>query len=572
MKKLFVVLPLALLAAFASLTGHAQGTAFTYQGRLNLNSNAANGNYDFQFILFNVPQFGFPVGPILTNANVTVNNGLFTTTLDFGGGIFTGTNLWLDISVRTNGGGVFSELLPRQPLTPAPYAAFANTASNLSGTLPVTQIAGTLALTQLPGVVVTNGASGVNLTGAFAGNATGFTGPLAGDVTGTQGATVVGMVGGSTAANVHAAELLANAATSTNTANTIVKRDASGNFTAPLALALPNLRTEASQNGFGFLSANLIGGASVNTVAPGVSGAVIAGGGASGGFPQQISANYSVIGGGYSDTITTGGAESVIAGGAGNTASAGDVAIGGGYGNTGSALYATVGGGNGNTASGNGATVGGGGGNTASGFTATIPGGNVNVASGWTSFAAGNRAKAIHNGAFVWGDSTAADVTSTADNQMTIRASGGVVLNTAGGGVVLNTTNSGVTLNAATGVALAVNATAGASVPVGTLYRDNTVVAWGRVSGNVLTDKFNVASVVRNSAGNYTVTLNTSFTGTALVPVVSVAHIGAQPTTAASCRIASTGQLLSSTAFNVYINSGTFVAADADFTFVVTGR
>jgi microcystin-dependent protein len=39
-------------------------------------------------------------------------------------------------------------------------------------------------------------------------------------------------VGGSTAANVHAAELAANAATSTNTANTIVERDASGNFSA----------------------------------------------------------------------------------------------------------------------------------------------------------------------------------------------------------------------------------------------------------------------------------------------------------------------------------------------------
>jgi hypothetical protein len=39
-------------------------------------------------------------------------------------------------------------------------------------------------------------------------------------------------VGGSTAANVHAAELLANAATNANTASAIVKRDASGNFVA----------------------------------------------------------------------------------------------------------------------------------------------------------------------------------------------------------------------------------------------------------------------------------------------------------------------------------------------------
>lgn len=42
----------------------------------------------------------------------------------------------------------------------------------------------------------------------------------------------VDAVGGSTAANVHAAELLANAATDANTASTIVKRDGSGNFSA----------------------------------------------------------------------------------------------------------------------------------------------------------------------------------------------------------------------------------------------------------------------------------------------------------------------------------------------------
>jgi hypothetical protein len=548
--KLFAALALALLPTFTSLNVHAQGTAFTYQGRLNLNSSPANGNYDFQFILFNVTQFGFPVGPILTNSDVVVNEGIFSTTLDFGGGTFTGTNLWLDISVRTNGGGTFIELLPRQPLTPAPYAVFANTASNLVGTLP---------LTQLPGGVVTNGAIGVSLTGVFSGNAstaTSFTGSLAGDVTGVQGATVVSTVGGSTAANVHAAELLANAATSVNTANTLVKRDANGNFTAPLALALPNLRTEASQNGPTFLSANVIGGSLSNTVATGVTGVVIAGGGSSGGFPQQISANYSVIGGGYSDTVTASGSQSTIAGGVGNIASSVNVAIGGGTANTGSGSAATIGDGTGNTAS---------------GPSATVPGGTANTASGSTSFAAGNRAKAIHNGAFVWGDSTPADVSSTANDQMTIRASGGVILNTAGAGVALNTTG-GVTLNASSGVALAVNAPTGSSVPVGTLYKDNTVVAWGRVSANNLTDKFNVGSVVHNSAGNYTVTLNTSFTGTALVPVVSVAYIGAQPTTAANCRIASTAQLLSNTAFNVFINSGTFVAADADFTFIVTGR
>ena len=65
-----------------------------------------------------------------------------------------------------------------------------------------------------------------------AGGVTNFSGTLAGDVTGTQGATTVATVGTSTAAQVHAAELLANAATNAGTASTLVKRDGSGDFAA----------------------------------------------------------------------------------------------------------------------------------------------------------------------------------------------------------------------------------------------------------------------------------------------------------------------------------------------------
>lgn len=58
---------------------------------------------------------------------------------------------------------------------------------------------------------------------------------LTGDVTaagpGSVAATVV-LVGGSSAANVHSAELAANAATNANTVSTIVKRDGSGAFSA----------------------------------------------------------------------------------------------------------------------------------------------------------------------------------------------------------------------------------------------------------------------------------------------------------------------------------------------------
>jgi hypothetical protein len=59
-------------------------------------------------------------------------------------------------------------------------------------------------------------------------------------------AATVNTVGSSTAANIHAAEVLANAATNANTADTLVKRDPSGNFTAGTITA--NLTGPASSN------------------------------------------------------------------------------------------------------------------------------------------------------------------------------------------------------------------------------------------------------------------------------------------------------------------------------------
>lgn len=55
---------------------------------------------------------------------------------------------------------------------------------------------------------------------------------LAGDLSGTALLPTVATVGGATAAQIKSGVDLANAATNLNTANTIVKRDASGNFTA----------------------------------------------------------------------------------------------------------------------------------------------------------------------------------------------------------------------------------------------------------------------------------------------------------------------------------------------------
>jgi trimeric autotransporter adhesin len=94
-----------------------------------------------------------------------------------------------------------------------------------------------------------------SVTGSVSGSAVSFTGALGGDVTGTQGATTVSFVGGQSAVSVAASTVAAQAATSLNTASTIVKRDSSGNFSAGTITA----------NLSGDVTGNLTGNASTAT-------------------------------------------------------------------------------------------------------------------------------------------------------------------------------------------------------------------------------------------------------------------------------------------------------------------
>src|SRR6185295_4584890 len=71
------------------------------------------------------------------------------------------------------------------------------------------------------------------------------------------------------------------------------------------------------------------------------------------------------------------------------------------------------------------ATVSGGFANTSSGTYAAIPGGFFNVAAGRSSFAAGRKAKANHDGSFVFGDSSDFNVNSFGSDTFTVRSVGG---------------------------------------------------------------------------------------------------------------------------------------------------
>ena len=136
MNKHLATLTIAALTLLGNVaTTFAQTTAFTFQGQLTSGAGNANGSYDLRFAVYDANVAGnFITGPV-TNSAVAVSNGLFTVTLDFGAGVFTGTNYWVEMGVRTNGGGSFATLVPRQPLTPTPYALYAAQASQATNAL-----------------------------------------------------------------------------------------------------------------------------------------------------------------------------------------------------------------------------------------------------------------------------------------------------------------------------------------------------------------------------------------------------------------------------------------------------
>jgi hypothetical protein len=410
MKMHFKYLPAVLLLFSVNHAGLAQTTAFTYQGRLEANGAPANGSFDLVFSLFNTNTGGSQIGGALTNAATAVSNGLFTVAPNFGGGIFTGAEYWLQIGVRTNGDtGSFTTLSPLQEITPAPSAIVANSALNLIGTLPGTQLTGTLPASLLAGSY----GDAVNFTNSdnhFNGNGSGLTGLW---------------------------NISGNSGTSPQSNSFLGTLD-----DQPLELHVNGaraLRLEPTTN-----SPNIIGGFSNNAVASGVYSATIGGGisnlveasayestiGGGNGNVIEIAANDSTISGGYSQDIGPGADSATIAGGVNNAIqdSAYESAISGGNGNVieTNANDGNVGGGYFNTISAPGSVIAGGEFNTAGGYASAVPGGTGNFAGGDYSFAAGAGANATNDGAFVWADSLAYTFSSSAENEFSARATGGV--------------------------------------------------------------------------------------------------------------------------------------------------
>jgi hypothetical protein len=156
--KLCLWIPAAMLLTTAC--AQAQGTAFTYQGRLQDGTNHACGFYDLTFGIWTAGTGPAQIGGTVTNLATGVTNGLFAVALDFGSGVFDGNPRWLEITVRTNGGEMFTKLSPRQPLAATPYAIYASgvNAAGISGTISAANIgSGTITPNMLaPGAAGTN--------------------------------------------------------------------------------------------------------------------------------------------------------------------------------------------------------------------------------------------------------------------------------------------------------------------------------------------------------------------------------------------------------------------------------
>jgi len=462
----------------------AQGTAFTYQGRLDAGGAPYTGTAEFQPTLWDAASGG---SQIATNTPaqvvVSVTNGLFVLPLDFGVN-FPGADRWLQLEVRT-ALGPFTLLTPRQKLTPAPYAI---TANHLSGSLPATRLSGPLPSANLVGTY-SEALTFDNPANSFRGSGAGLTALNASELT---------------SGSVPAAALGNTWKSSGNAGTTAGTHFLGTTDNQPLEIkvnSLRALRLEPTPTG----APNLIAGAPVNFVAAGVVGATIAGGGATNYFGSAstnwVLSDFGVLGGGRQNTIATGALAATIAGGDQNdiAQNAPYSAIGGGHDNNvatnaqsatiaggyfndiaQNAPYSAIGGGVDNNIEANSshatiaggfvndigqnaaysvigggsdnniaegseyATIAGGSNNnlgtnadysaigggrsnliTANAAYATIPGGQFNTATNY-AFAAGRRAKANHTGAFVWGDATDANIASTNANSMTFRASGGV--------------------------------------------------------------------------------------------------------------------------------------------------
>jgi trimeric autotransporter adhesin len=164
----FMLCVMTVIALCAAQTVLAQTTVSAYQGKLDFGGVPANGDYDFQFKLFDAATNGTQQGATLEQLNITVTNGAYTANLDFGAAVFTGADRFLEVNYRLTGSSTYTTLTPRQFVTSTPYSIrslVATTADGLSAgcascvtssqiqSVQGAQVTGTVAGSQISGPI-----------------------------------------------------------------------------------------------------------------------------------------------------------------------------------------------------------------------------------------------------------------------------------------------------------------------------------------------------------------------------------------------------------------------------------
>ncbi len=429
---LFLLATIA-VAVFASTTSAFVPSQVSYQGRLtDANGLPLTDTLSIKFSIYNSSGGGIALWTE-TQPAVPVIGGIFN--------VFLGAVTPLDQSVfnintvidRFLGIGVggAADLQPLQKIVAVPYAFRVQTVDDASGGHI------TSAVNIGDNNTLTNGI----FVAGFENSATGSQSVAVGGSGNIANGSVASVFGGSgnTASGDHS-----NASGESNTAGgdwSVVGGGSGNNATGRYATIGGGEGNTADTVGA------TVGGGQDNTASQ--SNAVVAGGSGNsatgdraavlGGTANLANGDWSGIGGGFGNMTT--GLMSVVSGGNENKAIGDFSFVGGGGGSASFGIadsdsnvalgnYSAVVGGRSQIASGEGAFVGGGNNNNSSGLNATIPGGAENTATGGHSFAAGLRAKALHAGSFVWGDTQAGDFASTASNQFLIRSLGGVGVGT----------------------------------------------------------------------------------------------------------------------------------------------
>ena len=166
-------------------------------------------------------------------------------------------------------------------------------------------------------------------------------------------------------------------------------------------------------------------------------------------------------------------------------------------------------------------------------------GGFENSAAGDWSFAAGHRAKANHNGSFIWADSQIPDFTSSTYDEFSVRAQGGARFFTGGAGLKLGSTAQYY----ATGGKESLRIIRGVADATGSLIHGSDF------------------SVTRTGTGAYTITFTNPF---ATFPAVTVSAQSGVARIATTTNVGITGA-------QIRTFDATGAAVDAQFAFIAVG-